>query len=110
MRFRRITIPTLFVGFLIAVNAQADCLLPAAPYGIPNGGDAKEQELIAAMHKLQQYNADVENYLQCLDGETKLNHISPSTQDRLHNQAVDSLQKVANRFNEQVRRYKLKNG
>lgn len=90
--------------------AYADCVLPPAPSKIPDGNTATQQEMITAMETLKEYNQDVETYTKCLEYEARQNHLSPSDLARLHNTAVDTLQKVAAKFNEQVRTFKAKSG
>ncbi len=93
-----------------SVPAFADCVLPPAPSKIPDGNTASQQEMLTAMQTLKEYNADVETYTKCLDFEAKQNHLSHADQERLHNTAVDTLTKVAAKFNEQVRTFKAKSG
>lgn len=93
-----------------SLAAQADCVLPPAPSKIPDGNSASEQEMITAMQTLKEYNADVDTYLKCLEFETKQNRLSAGDQEKMHNTAVDTLQKVAAKFNEQVRTFKAKKG
>jgi len=62
------------------------------------------------MQTLKEYNGDVDTYLKCLDFEAKQNRLSSGDQEKMHNAAVDTLQKVANKFNEQVRSFKSKSG
>jgi len=97
-------------AYLVSFAAHADCVLPPAPSKIPDGATASEQEMITAMQTLKEYNADVDTYLKCLEFETKQNRLSAGDQEKMHNTAVDTLQKVANKFNEQVRTFKSKKG
>jgi hypothetical protein len=62
------------------------------------------------MQTLKQYNGDVDTYLKCLEFEAKQNRLSRGEQEKMHNTAVDTLQKVATKFNEQVRTFKAKSG
>jgi hypothetical protein len=88
------------------VPVYADCILPSAPSKVPDAATASEQEMITAMKTLKQYNGDVETYLKCLEFEEKQNHITRADEERMHNTAVDTLQKIAAKFNEQVRNFK----
>jgi hypothetical protein len=97
-------------AYCFSLAAHADCVLPPAPSKIPDGNSASEQEMITAMQTLKEYNADVETYLKCLEFETKQNRLSPGDQEKMHNNAVDTMQKVAAKFNEQVRTFKAKKG
>lgn len=97
-------------AYCVSLAAHADCVLPPAPSKIPDGNSASEQEMITAMQTLKEYNADVDTYLKCLEFETKQNRLSAGDQEKMHNTAVDTLQKVASKFNEQVRSFKAKKG
>ena len=94
----------------ISMPAFADCTLPPPPSKIPNGTTANEQEMIAAMNTLKEYNGDVNVYLKCLDYEVKQNRMAASVRDAKNNSAVTELQTVADKFNQQVRAFKAKHG
>jgi hypothetical protein len=98
------------LAYAASLPAHADCVLPPAPSKIPDGNSASEQEMVTAMQTLKEYNGDVETYTKCLEFEAKQNRLSKSDEERMHNSAVDTLQKVAAKFNEQVRTFKAKNG
>jgi hypothetical protein len=100
----------LAVACSVSLAAHADCVLPPAPSKIPDGKTASEQEMVTAMQTLKEYNLDVDTYLKCLDFEAKQNRLSSGDQEKMHNAAVDALQKVASKFNEQVRTFKAKSG
>jgi len=92
-----------------SLPARAECVLPPAPSKIPDGSTANEQEMLTAMQTLKEYNSDVETYTKCLEFEAKQNRLSRAEEERMHNAAIDTLQKIANKFNEQVRTFKAKN-
>jgi len=100
----------LAVAYSVSLAAHADCVLPAAPSKIPDGKTASEQEMVTAMQTLKEYNGDVDTYLKCLEFEAKQNRLSVGDQEKMHNLAVDTLTKVASKFNEQVRTFKSKSG
>ena len=100
----------LAVAYAVSITAHADCVLPPAPSKIPDGKTASEQEMVTAMQTLKEYNGDVDTYLKCLEFETKQNRMSNGEQEKMHNLAVDTLTKVAGKFNEQVRTFKSKSG
>jgi hypothetical protein len=100
----------LAVAYAVSLSAHADCVLPPAPSKVPDGSTASEQEMVTAMQTLKQYNGDVDTYLKCLDFEAKQNKLTRSDQERMHNAAVDTLQKIADKFNAQVRTFKAKSG
>ncbi|HTB66954.1 MAG TPA: hypothetical protein VK727_12040 [Steroidobacteraceae bacterium] len=93
---------------LYAACAAADCLLPAPPSHIPDASSASEQEMLAAMRTLKQYNDDVNEYTRCLEFQQRQNHISFEDREKRRDDALSTLATVAARFNEQVRRFKAK--
>jgi hypothetical protein len=101
------------------VSLAANCTHPKAPESIPNGKTAAEAVMVTAMTEFKQYNADVTAYLACLDVDTsdKIREASGATatimqiksmQSKKHNSAVDELQALATKFNEQVRAFKAR--
>jgi hypothetical protein len=110
MKTTKRILAALAVAHTAGVPAYADCVLPPAPSKIPDGSTASEQEMVTAMQTLKQYNGDVDTYLKCLDFEAKQNRLSKTEEERKHNDAVDVMTKIANKFNEQVRTFKQKNG
>jgi len=106
----RLRMPLLAAALLCALPAGAECLLPAAPSRIPDGSSATEQEMVAAMRTLKQYNDDVDEYTKCLDFEQRRNRISFSEQETHRDVALNKLASVAGLFNEQVRRFKARHG
>lgn len=91
-------------------SAWADCKLPPAPAKIPDGNSAGEREMVAAMQTLKRYNFDVTNFVKCLEFEAAQNRLSRVEQARQHNAAIEGLEKIAEKFNDQVRVYKAKGG
>ena len=110
MRSPKRMLAALAVAYAVSVTAQADCVLPPAPSKIPDGKTASEQEMVTAMQTLKEYNGDVDTYAKCLEFEAKQNRMSRLDVDRMHNAAVEALQKIAAKFNEQVRTFKAKSG
>lgn len=101
--------------------AHADCAYPKAPDSIPDGKTATEQEMISAMSALKKYNADMNQYLECLDkeAESRVAAAGPnaskdqiaqikSIQNQRHDSAVEELQMHAKSFNEQVQVFKAR--
>jgi hypothetical protein len=108
MRTLTVWIATLFAVLLCSVSAAAACLLPAPPSRIPDGSSATEQEMVAAMRTLKQYNDDVSEYTKCLEFEQRRNRISFDDQTKHRDIALNTLATVAAQFNEQVRRFKAR--
>jgi hypothetical protein len=105
----RVWAPTVLLAALIhSPCASADCVLPAPPSHIPDGSSASEQEMVSATRTLQQYNDDVNDYTKCLEFEQRRSLITSGDREALHNSAIATLAGVANRFNEQVRRFKAR--
>jgi hypothetical protein len=102
--------------------AFADCTYPRAPGKLPDGSSATRDDMVAAKKQVDQYNLDMTAYLTCiktehddavgkqaatLSEEQKQQMAARYTQK--NDAAVDELQDVVGRFNEQLRAYKAKN-
>lgn len=115
---------TLVFALGTALSAQADCTYPRAPDAPPDGNTATKDQMIAAKHEFDRYNGEMNSYLDCLKLEidaaapkdpTKL---SPEEKKKAeaqqkilvqkNNAAVDELQAVVGRFNEQLKIFKAK--
>jgi hypothetical protein len=108
MILRKHLCAAMMVGMISNLPAYADCVLPPAPSKIPDGSSASEPEMISAMQTLKAYNGDVDVYLKCLEFETKQNRMSSDEHAKKHNAAISQLEKIAAKFNEQVRVFKAK--
>jgi hypothetical protein len=102
----RTTSMLLVASLLFSMSAGADCVLPGPPSHVPDGHSANEQEMKSAMHTLQQYNDDVDEYMKCLQFEQHRNRISFGDEEKGRSVAIDSLATVVGHFNEQVRIFK----
>jgi len=100
----------LLAAVICVSPAWSGCTLPPAPSKVPDGTSATEAEMVAAMQTLKHYNTDVDNYVKCLEFEANQNRLSRDEQTRQHNAAIDGLQAIAAKFNEQVRLFKAKSG
>jgi hypothetical protein len=109
MMRRRQKLFALLIAAGAALPAWSGCTLPPPPSKVPDGTNATEQDMVAAMQTLKRYNTDVSNYVKCLEFEANQNRLSRDEQARQHNAAIDGLQTVAAKFNEQVRLFKAKN-
>src|SRR5262249_10098041 len=108
--------------------AYADCSYPPPPDHIPDGNTATREEMVQAQAAVKEYNQAVTAYLSCIQLEVQdatqkfaKPRETPTAEQKQkmedmrrvevqkHNAAVDQLQSVADRFNEQVRVYKAKN-
>lgn len=115
---------TLVFALGTALSAQADCTYPRAPEAPPDGNTATKDQMISAKHDFDRYNGEMNSYLDCLKLEidaaapkdpTKLTPDEKKKADaqqkilvQKNNAAVDELQAVVGRFNEQLKIFKAK--
>ncbi len=115
MKIRALAFASVLATF--TVSAQGACIYPRPPADLPDGRTATYEEMVEAQKAVKQFDADVAAYNSCLDME--LQAIMSSTdlddarkaelaemQAKKNNAAVDEVQAVADRFNEQLRAYK----
>jgi hypothetical protein len=115
----RIASALLLAGMLTAGAANAECLYPKAPTGIPDGKTATEEQMVTGMKAVKEYNTQVTAYLNCLDMQMQTDITTAGTEAppetiaqikainaKRHNAAVEELESHAARFNEQVKAYK----
>lgn len=106
---------------LSAGAAYADCPYPAVPDKLPDGASATLQDMLAGQKAVADYNKAVNDYVGCIDKELgealakagdKIKPEQKADMQRVetqkHNAAIDQLQSVADRFNEQVKVFKAK--
>ncbi len=74
------------------------CTEPAAPTSIPNGKTASKEEMLAKKKEIDKYKRDVENYLSCEADSQRVRLVQ------------SDLERVASRFNAEVRAFKAVNG
>ena len=112
----------VIAAFTIAVAGgpvYAACSYPVAPDKLPDGRVASMDEMLTGKKAVEEYNKQMDAYLSCLKLEYDEQVASSSEtltaeqkaelekrQVQKHNAAVDELESVANRFNEQVKAYK----
>jgi hypothetical protein len=114
------TRPMLLLMLLVAAGAaDATCIYPRAPDRVPDGSTATFEEMVAAQKAVQQFNNDIDAYNSCLDlemasleqsgsyDETRLAEMR-AMQAKKNNAAVDEVQALADRFNEQLRIFKAR--
>jgi hypothetical protein len=99
--------------------AEAACIYPRAPDRVPDGSTATYDEMVAAQKAVKQFNEDIDAYNSCLDlemtsleqsgsyDETRLEELR-AMQAKKNNAAVDEVQALADRFNEQLRIFKAR--
>ena len=116
-------VPILAAALLAAPAARAACSYPQAPDRIPDGNTATKEEMMTAQKAVRKYNDEINAYVSCI----KLEHDESIAKDaaslteeqkkerervqvQKHNAAIDELESVAARFNEQVKVFKAKAG
>ncbi len=115
---------TLVFALGFAAYAQADCTYPRAPGTIPDGNTASKEEMIAAKNDVARYNTEMNAYLDCI--KLEIDAATPKDPSKLskdekakaeeqqkiltqkNNAAVDELQQIVGRFNDQLKAYKAK--
>lgn len=116
---------TLVFALGSASYAHADCTYPRAPDKMPDGNTATKDEMVAGKNEVSRYNTEMNAYLDCIKLEidaatpkdpSKLSKDEKAKADQQqkmltqkNNAAVDELQAVVGRFNEQLKLYKAKN-
>ena len=115
-------LPVLAAAATLAASAAyADCPYPAPPDKLPDGASATLQDMLTGQKAVAEYNKAVTDYVACIDKELhdniakagdKLKPEQKADMERVetqkHNAAIDQLQSVADRFNEQVKVFKAK--
>ena len=114
----------LAMGFIAALATSplhADCSYPAAPDKLPDGASATLEEMLSGQKAVNSYQKAINDYISCIDKD--LDDRIAKAGDKLkpeqkvdmqkieaqkHNAAVDQMQSVADRFNEQVKVYKAR--
>src|SRR5580704_9646745 len=113
---------TLVLALGAAATAQADCTYPRAPDKIPDGATASKDEMVAAKNDVSRYNTEMNAYLDCIKLEiqaipkdskmSKDDKAKAEEQEKMltqkNNAAVDELNGVVGRFNEQLKIFKAK--
>src|SRR5215469_18218739 len=107
---------------LVALPVYADCPYPQAPAKLPDGASATLEEMIAGQKAVQAYEKAINEYNACIDkaledaiakGGDQLKPEQKAEMQKLeaqkNNAAVDQLQGIADRFNEQVKIFKARN-
>jgi len=113
---------TLVLALGSAAHSQASCTYPASPDAPADGATATKDQMIAAKHNFDQYNSEMNAYLDCL--KLEMDAATPKDPKKLtaddkkkaddqqkvlvakNNAAVDELQANVGKFNAQLKAYK----
>jgi hypothetical protein len=99
---------------IVTPGIQAECFLPADVV-IPDGTLSTYEEMNDSQVFVKEYMVEMETYLECLAQETSadpdnlIDIEEESLQLQRRHSAIDSMELVAAKFNEQVRAYKKAN-
>lgn len=85
------------LALALSAPALADCVYPKAPAAIPNGKTASKEDMLAVKKQVDQFKRDVEAFFECSKDERKAEALQAD------------LERVAKRFNEEVRAFKAAN-
>lgn len=118
----KLLLPLTLLAALIAAPTFADCTAPSNEVKVPDGGSATKDDMIAAQHAVKDYNAAVKEYIECItkemDAKVAVGGDKLTDADRqkisaeysaMQNAAVERVQKVADKFNIELRAWKAKN-
>ncbi len=113
----RTTVFAIAANLLLAAPLAFACDYPQRA-NIANGTTATKEEMIASQKSVKEYMAAMDEYLACIEAEeigaaAKLENPEPTELQqreellaKKHNAAVEEMEIVAARFNDQVRAYK----
>ena len=118
---KQIKLALALAGLLASGVVAAECVYPKAPANLPDGATATEEQMVAGMKAVKEYNNQVTAYLSCLEMEmnARVEAAGPDAppeqveqikaiHSKRHNAAVEELEANAARFNEQVKTYKTR--
>jgi hypothetical protein len=87
---------------LISLQAHADCVEPKAAPTVPDGATASREDMVSAMTLLKSYDSATKEYIACLE---KVGG-NPTKQAA----ASERVQKIADKFNGELRTFKKRSG
>lgn len=101
---------------VLPLSARADCTAPDAAVQIPDGSTATRDQMVAAQREVKAYDTAVKAYGDCLQHALDAKLASGGNKqeleaqyDKLNNAEVDRLQRLAGKFNDELRAFKAKN-
>ena len=120
--FMKKAVCLMILASALPVSAWAACDYPRAPGKLPDGTSSTKEEMLAAKKTVDSYQELMNKYLACLKDDFDKTMKGPGAESMTSEQkkevsdrytakndaAVDEMQDVAGRFNEQVRAYKAK--
>jgi hypothetical protein len=105
----------LFASLILLLTSQialAECSRPPAP-DLPDGSSSDLDAMVQGQQAVKAYVAETEAFLECLTAEGEAAAEVETPEEQLarierHNEAVDEMEAVAGRFNEEIAEYKAK--
>jgi hypothetical protein len=114
-------LPVTMIAILAAGSAFAECTAPKTTLAIPNGSKATLEEMVAAQRAIKALNVDMTTFTACVQAEQEAelaaggDKLSPEAHDKIvsryathQNSEVDKLQKLADKFNTELKAYRAK--
>ena len=115
-------LPLSLLATWVAAPVFANCDAPANAVIVPDGASATKEAMVAAQHAVKDYNAAVATFSECLKAEQDAkiaaggDTLKDADKQKIaadyvarQNAEVDKLQKIADKFNVELRAYKAKN-
>lgn len=90
------------LGALACDPVWADCAEPTGITSVPSGATASRDDMVAAQRAIKAYDTAVKEFTECLQKAGDTSNKEDMALDRLH--------KIADKFNEELRTFKQKNG
>ena len=90
------------IGMLISFGASAQCVAPDPPSDPPSGATATRDEMLAAQAAIKKHNAAVTAFSDCVR-RSGINELRAD-------EAVRHLEKLAEKFNAELRAFKQRSG
>ncbi|MET0292859.1 MAG: hypothetical protein ABW136_10895 [Steroidobacteraceae bacterium] len=85
------------LALVFSTPALADCVEPRAPSALPDGKSASKGDMLTTKKQVDQFKRDAEAYFEC------------SKDNRRVEVLQQDLEKLAKRFNDEVRAFKAAN-
>jgi hypothetical protein len=123
MQTMKVLLPLTMIAALSSSLAFADCAPPAdVKINMPNGSKATKDEMVATKKAINAYDAAIKTYGECLKTEQDAaiaaggDKMTDEQRDKIEaryaemtNAQVEKVQKIADKFNAELRAWKAKN-
>lgn len=99
---------------LSAGALHAECVFPGSEIDIPDGSKATKEEMIAAIKRLKDLQAEFDVFRTCLDDELAAltqppEPVAVQFHDLRYNATVNTEEELASKLNEEIRKFKARN-